>query len=134
MRPKTFLFFFLATALTAALAPARAEAQSGHKNTRTWNGSADEASNATIFYDVYRATGPCPASGLPAGATKIVSTLALIHTYVDTANLSIGVTQCYYVKAAITISGVTTESPNGSNTAGGTTPLADATGLVVASQ
>lgn len=131
---KKLLFLLLLIALAVALVPVQAQAQAPvHKNTLTWVGSPDEGANPTVFTNVYRATGPCPASGLPAGATKIVSTLALIHTYVDAANLAIGVTQCYYVKAAITIAGVTTESPSGSNTAGGTTPLADASGLAVVS-
>ena len=58
MRLKTTLLsFFLTIGLTAALAPAMAEALSGHKNTQTWNGPGDETSNPAVFYDVYRVKG-----------------------------------------------------------------------------
>jgi cellulose 1,4-beta-cellobiosidase len=64
-------------------------------------------------YNVYRAVVACPASGLPAGATKIASAITTT-TYTDTTITAPG-SYCYYV-TALNAAGESACS----NTAGGT--------------
>lgn len=69
-------------------------AQSHHTDLK-WGASAD----AGVTYNVYKAIGACPATGLPTGATQIANLLTLL-TFSDT-NVQVGQTACYYVTAQL---------------------------------
>jgi len=82
-----------------------------HQAILTW--AAPDDASLTATYNVYRASGLCPASGLGSLAfSKIANTSAL--TYTD-ANVKVGGQYCYY---GTHVEG-TVESVPG-NTAGGT--------------
>lgn len=88
-----------------------------HYTVITWNASGDTGAT----YNVFKASGSCPASGIPTGATKIASGLTAL-TFTDSAStLTAGQVNCYYVTAQVN----GTES-GPSNTAGATTPVATA--------
>lgn len=91
--------------------PIKVCAQSHHTDLK-WTASVDSG----VTYNVYKAAGACPATGLPTGATKITSAVTLL-TFSDT-NVQVGQTACYYVTAQLngTESGPT-------NTASATTPV-----------
>lgn len=82
-----------------------------HSAVLTWTAPSDATSSST--YNVYRATGTCPASGI-AGLTfsKIANTAAL--TYTDNT-VVVGTTYCFYATQLV---GTVESVP--SNTAGGT--------------
>ncbi len=84
-----------------------------HHTDLSWTASAD----AGVAYNVYKAIGACPSTGLPSGATKIASAITKT-AYSDNA-VSPGQTACYYVTATLNGS----ESAP-SNTAPATTPIA----------
>jgi hypothetical protein len=97
-----------------------------HHNDLAWDASPDPG----VKYDVYKAPGVCPASGIPTGAVRIATGLT-VTTYPDAAStLTAGQINCYYVIA--TLSGAS--SPP-SNTAPATTPVGAASNCrVVSSQ
>jgi len=97
-----------------------------HQAAISWTDSPDKAANPTLSYNVYRAAVACPASGVPAGATKITNVTTASFT--DTA-VTVGQTYCYFVNA--TLNG-TEASP--SNDSGGTVPVAPVTSLTVTVQ
>ena len=78
--------------------------------------SATNPGTATI----YRASGSCPASGVPSGATALSSTVSVpgTGTYTDTS-VTAGSTYCYY--ATVKVGGAV--SPN-SNTFQGAITIA----------
>lgn len=91
----------------ALLITAAAIAQSAHSVTLNWNASVDSG----VAYNLYRATSACPASGLPANASKIASGLTVL-TYND-VNVTTGNAYCYYVTA--TLNGVESLPSNNAN-------------------
>lgn len=84
----------------------------GHSTVLTFGASID----AGVTYNVYRATGKCPATGTPSGATKITSGLTVL-TFADT-NVAAGNVFAYYVTAQL--NGV---ESGPSNCADATTPV-----------
>jgi hypothetical protein len=85
-----------------------------HYTVITWNSSAD----AGATYDVYKAPGVCPATGIPTGAVTIATGLNVL-TYTDSSpTLVAGQTNCYYVIAKL--NGV---SSSPSNTSIAITPV-----------
>lgn len=96
-----------------------------HSVVLTWNASTDAAANPSLTYNVYRSTVACPASGVPAGATKVGSAVAAL-TYTD-STVQVG-TNCYYVTSQLNGA----ESV-GSNTAPAVLLPASPTGVVVKS-
>lgn len=82
--------------LTLALMfiPAQVKAQTGHSVVATWTASSDAGS----AYNIYRASGACPASGT-AGFSKVGSTAVGVLTFNDTT-VTAG-SFCYYVTATL---------------------------------
>jgi hypothetical protein len=116
------------------LLPVMALAQGSivHKNTLNWVASPDAASNSSVYYNVLRALGPCPAAGSPTTLSFVASVLPGVLSYVD-SNVLAGQSYCYVVRSAVKTAGVEFEGAD-SNTAGGTTPLAGASGLTLTRQ
>ncbi|HKT10337.1 MAG TPA: hypothetical protein VJW77_00790 [Terriglobia bacterium] len=85
----------LVLAVALVMAASAYACAAGHSTTLTWGASVDTG----VTYNVYRATGSCPASGIPSGATKITSGLTAL-TYLDT-NVSAGNVFAYYVTAQL---------------------------------
>jgi hypothetical protein len=76
-----------------------------HTATLSWTASPD---GGTVT--VYRASGTCPSSGIPSGATILTTTAAAAGPYVD-STVTVGA-WCYYLTA--TDNGVTSEVSNAS--------------------
>jgi len=87
--------------ITLLMFPQAVPPPTTHYTTLTWTASADVPSPppAGSGYDIWRAPGVCPASGIPAGAAKIAPLVATT-TYYDTA-VTVGSTYCYYVVAVV---------------------------------
>lgn len=92
----------------------------GHHTDLSWGASIDTG----VTYNVYRATGPCPSTGIPTGATKIQTGLTVL-TYSDT-NVVAGNKFAYYITAQLN----SVESP-ASNCADATTPVGAPGALIV---
>lgn len=102
----------LLSTLVLMLVGPSAPAQTTHQAVLSWAAPTDAVPGST--YNVYRASGACPASGLGALIfTKVNSTGITTLTYTDTG-LAVGV-YCYY---ATQVQNTVESVP--SNTAGGT--------------
>ena len=89
----------------------QASAQTAHSATLTWSAPSDATTGST--YNIYRATGACPTSGLGTLTfAKVNAAPITALTYVD-SGLTVG-TYCYY---ATQVQSSTESLP--SNTAGG---------------
>lgn len=97
---------FLALALACGLASAQS---AQHKVTLSWTASPDSTAANPGTANVWRATGACPTTGAPTGATEISTSAPAGGPYVD-SNVAAGSTYCYYVTA--TISGATSGPSN----------------------
>lgn len=75
-------------------AAAAGQTPSTHSVKLTWTDSTNPAGTT---YNVYKATGSCPASGLPTGAAKLASALTAL-TFTD-AGITTSGTFCYYATA-----------------------------------
>lgn len=102
---------------------------SGHSTTLTWTASVDipGAIPAGSGYNVYRASGTCPASGAPTGAIKLNSTVVAALTYID-STITPG-QWCYY--ATTLLNGVESVP---SNSVQGATPVAPPTNVTIPNQ
>jgi hypothetical protein len=125
MRKTVLLLLALVIATTAAAQ------QPVHKSTLNWIASPDAATNPTLFYNVYRALGPCPATGSPTTLANIGSTLAGALSYVD-VGVNVAQSYCYIVRSAVKDgSGNLVESAD-SVSAQAVIPLARPSGLTAA--
>ena len=83
-----------------------------HSATLSWAAPSDATASST--YNVYRATGVCPATGLGTLVfSKINSTAITTLSYVD-SSVAIGTSYCYY---GTQVQGTVEAAPG--NTAGG---------------
>lgn len=87
-------------------AAAAGQTQATHSANLTWTAST----SVVAGYNVFKATGACPASGIPTGATKLNTALVTGTTYTD-AGLTAPGTVCYYV-VAVDSSGSTSAPSN----------------------
>lgn len=92
---------------------AAGQTQSTHSVKLTW---ADGVNASGTTYNAYKASGTCPASGTPPGATKVNTTAITGLTFTE-SGIAVSGTFCYYVTAV----GPGGESA-GSNTAAAVIP------------
>ena len=93
-----------------------------HYSTLAWTNP--NGTNGTVA--VYAASGQCPGSGIPTGATLLTSTAPAAGPYTDLF-VTAAQTRCYYVEAVV--NGVSSVP---SNTVSGTTPVFPVTNVSVA--
>lgn len=101
----------------------------GHSTTINWTASVDMPATipAGSGYNVFRASGACPASGVPTGAAELNTTPVAANTFTDTT-VTPG-NWCYYVE---TLLGGVSSLP--SNTALGATPVAPPTNVTITTE
>lgn len=86
-----YVYTLSLAAMVTLLLPMQACGQ-GHYVTLSWTASADQG----VTYNIYRAGGACPATGLPSGATKVGSGITTL-TWKDSM-VDLGI-YCYYATA-----------------------------------
>jgi hypothetical protein len=104
-----------------------AHAQTTHKVTLSWTASSDSTTATPGTVSVLRASGVCPATGVPATVTTLTTSAPAGGPYVD-STVTAG-QYCYYVTATI---GGATSVP--SNTSGAPVPTFPPSGLTVVVQ
>ena len=86
---KILLGILFSLMITVQMCPA-----ASHEVDLAWTASVD----AGVTYNIYRAAGTCPATGVPTGATQVKSGIAVL-TYQDTT-VQPG-SYCYYATATL---------------------------------
>lgn len=76
-------------------AAAAGQIQATHSVKLTW---ADTVNPTGTTYNVYKASGGCPASGIPTGASKLNATPVTVLTFTD-SGITVAGSFCYYVTA-----------------------------------
>lgn len=84
-----------------------------HNALLSWSPAADATPAST--YNVYRANGVCPASGLGSLTFEKLNNLGISGTSYDDTTVAVGQAYCFY---ATQVQGSSESAP--SNTAGGT--------------
>ncbi len=87
-------------ALLAVALLATASLHAQHTVTLSWSASPSSTPTNPGTIQVFRSTGACPASGVPASPTSLTSAAPAAGPYVDSA-VAPSTTYCYYVEAII---------------------------------
>ena len=114
--------------LAGILALSFAGAASAHSVSLSWTASTDMPTiTSGNGYNVYRASGACPATGVPTTAAVVNSTVVAAVTYTD-STVTPGA-YCYYVETSL--NGAVSVP---STTAQGNVPVAPPTNVIITNQ